>query len=49
MASTGYDGYELVTPPLTDPKDPAKAKGLSYIRGAQPFATFKAQIDEALK
>ena len=43
---TGTPGFVLA---LTDPKDPTKAKGLSYIRGAQPFATFKAQIDAALK
>jgi len=43
---TGTPGFVLA---LTDLKDPTKVKGLSYIRGAQPFATFKAQIDQALK
>ena len=32
----------------TDPKDPKKVTGLTFIRGAQPFASFKAQIDSAL-
>ncbi len=32
----------------TDPQDPTKVKGLSFIRGAQPFSAFKAQIDGAL-
>ena len=33
---------------LSDPKDPKKVKGLSFLRGAQPFASFKTQIDNAL-
>lgn len=33
---------------LTDPKDPTKIKGVSFLRGAQPFARFKATIDAAL-
>ncbi len=33
---------------LTDPDDPKKVKGLTFIRGAQPFKAFKAQIDSAL-
>ncbi len=33
---------------LTDPADPGKVKGLTFIRGAQPFATFQQQIDGAL-
>jgi protein-disulfide isomerase len=32
----------------TDPADPTKVKGLAFIRGAQPFSSFKAQIDRAL-
>jgi protein-disulfide isomerase len=32
----------------TDPNDPTKVEGLSFIRGAQPFAVFKAQLDAAL-
>ena len=33
---------------LTDPKDPKKVKGLTFIRGAQSFNNFKIQIDQAL-
>jgi protein-disulfide isomerase len=33
---------------LSDPSDPSRVRGLAFIRGAQPFATFKAQIDSAL-
>jgi predicted DsbA family dithiol-disulfide isomerase len=33
---------------LTDPNDPSKVKGVSFLRGAQPFASFKTQIDQAL-
>lgn len=33
---------------LTDPDDPGKVTGLTFIRGAQAFATFKSQIDSAL-
>ena len=33
---------------LTDPDDPTKVKGLTFIRGAQPYNSFKAQIDQAL-
>lgn len=43
---TGTPGFVLG---LTDPKDPTKMKGLSFLRGAQPFARFKAAIDAALK
>ena len=32
----------------TDPADPSKVKGISFIRGAQQFAAFKAEIDKAL-
>ncbi len=32
----------------TDPNDPTKVKGISFLRGAQPYATFKAQIEAAL-
>lgn len=33
---------------FTDPDDPSKVKGLSFLRGAQPYAAFKTQIDSAL-
>ena len=31
---------------LTDPTDPSKVKGLTFIRGAQPFDRFKAEIEQ---
>jgi protein-disulfide isomerase len=43
--ATGTPSFVLAT---TDPADPTKVKGLAFIRGAQPFAAFKAQIDAAL-
>jgi protein-disulfide isomerase len=33
---------------LTDPKDPERVTGLTLLRGAQPFAYFKTEIDKAL-
>ncbi len=33
---------------VTDARDASKVKGLTFIRGAQAFSTFKAQIDRAL-
>ena len=32
----------------TDPDDPSKVKGISFIRGARPFDDFKTAIDSAL-
>ena len=32
----------------TDPADPTKVKGISFIRGAQQFAAFKTEIEKAL-
>ena len=43
--ATGTPSFVLA---LTDPNDPTKVKGLTFIRGAQPFASFKTQIDKAL-
>ena len=43
---TGTPGFVLAR---TDPKDPTKVTGISFIRGAQPFATFKTAIDKNLK
>ncbi len=34
---------------LTDPADPGKIKGITFIRGAQPYEKFKAEIDSALE
>jgi len=33
---------------VTDPGNPARVKGLALIRGAQPFGSFKMEIDKAL-
>lgn len=43
--ATGTPSFVLGT---TDPDDPTKVKGLSFIRGARAFADFKAEIDKAL-
>ena len=32
----------------TDPDDPTKVTGISFMKGAQPFNAFKQQIDKAL-
>ena len=42
---TGTPGFVIGK---TDPKDPNKVTGLSFLRGAQAFPAFKAQIDQAL-
>lgn len=34
---------------LADPDDPSKVTGLAFIRGAQSFATFQAEIDRELE
>jgi protein-disulfide isomerase len=34
---------------LTDPADPGRIEGLTFIRGAQPYEKFKAEIDSALE
>jgi predicted DsbA family dithiol-disulfide isomerase len=34
---------------LTDPDDPRKVKGVSFLRGAQPYPAFKGAIDAALE
>ena len=44
--ATGTPSFVLAH---TDPEDPAKVKGISFIRGAQAFPAFQAQIDAALK
>ena len=43
--ATGTPSFVLAR---TDPGDPGKVTGLSFIRGAQPFAVFKQQIEQAL-
>jgi len=47
-AKAGATGTPSFVLGATDPDDPTKVRGLVFIRGAQPFATFKAQIDQAL-
>jgi len=47
-SKAGATGTPSFVVALTDPKDPKKVKGLSFIRGAQPFANFKAALDKAL-
>jgi len=42
---TGTPGFVIGK---TDPSNPNKVTGLSFLRGAQAFPTFKAQIDTAL-
>jgi protein-disulfide isomerase len=42
---TGTPGFVLAT---TDPEDPDKVKGISYLRGAQSYTAFRTQIDQAL-
>ena len=44
--ATGTPSFVLGT---TDPDDPTKVTGLAFIRGAQPFNSFKSQIDAALR
>lgn len=42
---TGTPGFLLAE---TDPKDPKKVKGIAVLKGAKPFAEFKAEIEKAL-
>ncbi len=42
---TGTPGFLLA---VADPEDPSKVRGLSTLRGAQPFNAFKTQLDQAL-
>jgi predicted DsbA family dithiol-disulfide isomerase len=43
--ATGTPSFVLAK---TDPADPSKVEGLAFLRGAQPFSAFKAEIDQAL-
>ncbi len=43
--ATGTPSFVLAT---TDPANPNKVTGLSFIRGARPFESFQAEIDKAL-
>lgn len=44
----GATGTPSFVVALTDPDDPTKVEGVTFIRGAQAFPAFKAQIDSAL-
>jgi len=46
--SAGVTGTPSFVLAETDPADPTKVKGLVFLRGAQPFNSFKAAIDQAL-
>lgn len=45
LGITGTPSFVLAR---TDPQNPGKVKGISLLRGAQPFASFKRAIDQAL-
>lgn len=45
IGATGTPSFVLA---ITDPENPLKVKGVAFIRGAQPFSTFRSQIDQAL-
>ena len=47
-AKAGATGTPSFVLAQTDPSDPSKVEGLAFLRGAQPFAAFKAEIDKAL-
>jgi protein-disulfide isomerase len=42
---TGTPGFIVA---LTDPKNPRKVKGVTVLKGAHPFTSFKPAIDQAL-
>jgi protein-disulfide isomerase len=48
-SKAGASGTPSFVLAKTNPDDPTKVTGLAFIRGAQPFAAFKAQIDSALE
>ena len=43
--ATGTPSFVIA---ITDPEDPTKVTGVSFLRGAQRFPAFKTQIDQAL-
>ncbi len=45
VGATGTPSFVIAR---TDPKDPMKVTGISFLRGAQAFDAFKTQLDEAL-
>jgi protein-disulfide isomerase len=44
----GISGTPTFLVAATDPRDATKVKGITLIRGAQPFGTFKLELDRAL-
>jgi protein-disulfide isomerase len=48
-AKAGARGTPSFLLAKTNPDDPTKVTGISVLRGAQPFATFRTQIEAALK
>jgi len=44
----GATGTPSFVVALTDPENPSQVKGVSFIRGAQPFQAFQVQLDQAL-
>ncbi len=44
----GATGTPSFVVALTNPDDPTKVEGLTFIRGAQAFPAFKVQLDSAL-
>lgn len=44
----GVTGTPAFLIAVTDPADKAKVKGLSVLRGAQPYDKFKAELEQAL-
>lgn len=47
-AKAGATGTPSFVLGVTDPTNPKKIKGLTFIRGAQSFDKFKAEIDKAM-
>jgi protein-disulfide isomerase len=45
MGVTGVPGFILA---FSNPLQPTKAKGITFIRGAQPFSSFQKEIEHAL-
>ncbi len=47
-AKAGATGTPSFVIGRTDPNDPTKVTGVSFVRGAQPFPAFQAALDAAL-
>ena len=46
--SAGATGTPSFVLGYTDLEDPTKVKGITFMKGAQAYASFKAEIDKAL-